>query len=162
MIATLLLAAAAMTLSSADFSPGGTIPVASMSTDCGGRNRTPSLRWSGAPAKAQSFALIVRDPDAPVAGGFYHWIVYDIPASANELSAATLKRARTGVATTGLAAYYGPCPPPGPAHHYVFTLYALDVARLDADTPLSAQQLQRRIQGHVLASATLAALETHR
>lgn len=162
MIASIVLAAATMTLESADFTAGGTIPRASMSTDCGGGNFTPELHWSGAPRKTQSFALIVRDPDAPVAGGFYHWVLYDIPAAIRQLNpSATPAGTKTGTASTGRAAYYGPCPPPGPAHHYVFTLYALDVSRVTADTPLTATQLEQRIGDHTLAKATMRAIASH-
>jgi len=153
------LALAAMQLESLDFHAGARIPLASMARDCGGDNKTPALRWSGAPAATKSFALVVRDPDAPIAGGFYHWIVYDIAASTHELSpGAALGAARLGVISTGMADYYGPCPPSGPAHHYVFKLYALDLERVPAASALSAQQLENAIGGHVLAEATLTAL----
>jgi Raf kinase inhibitor-like YbhB/YbcL family protein len=133
-----------------------------MSGDCGGGNFTPELHWSGVPRGAKSFALIVRDPDAPMAGGFFHWVLYDIPASARELNPnAVPAGTKTGTSSTGRAAYYGPCPPPGPPHHYVFTLYALDVARLTADTPLTASQLEQRIGNHALAEATLRGVASH-
>jgi hypothetical protein len=161
-IAGVVLAAAALTLLSNDFGEDGTIPRASMATDCGGANRTPELHWSGSPATTRSFALVINDPDAPVEGGFYHWVVYDIPASTTALKPnAPLPESQTGVATTGKPAYHGPCPPPGPAHHYVFTLYALDVARVSAGAPLTAAELQRRIAGHVVAKATLTGFASH-
>jgi Raf kinase inhibitor-like YbhB/YbcL family protein len=157
---SLVVAVSGMQLSSSDFPAGGSIPRANMATDCGGKNLTPELHWSAAPAGTKSFALIVRDPDAPIAGGFYHWVVYNIPASATSLKAgATLQD--LGANTTGNAAYYGPCPPPGPAHHYIFTLYALDVPQVRADAPPSAAQLEQRMAGHVLARATLSAVAAH-
>ncbi len=160
--AALFLALASMQLESSDFQPGGAIPVASMADGCGGSNRSPSLSWSGAPAQTKSFALIVHDPDAPMPGGFYHWVLYDIPATVHQLEHnVTPDGAVVGLVSTGNASYHGPCPPPGPAHHYVFELYALDIARLPADTPLQATDLQRRIAGHVLASATLVGMESH-
>lgn len=162
MIAGIVLATVTMTLQSADFTAGGTIPRASMSTDCGGGNFTPELHWSNPPAKTKSFALIVRDPDAPVSGGFDHWVVYDIPGSVKQLNPSALPAgAKTGMASTNKAAYYGPCPPPGPAHHYVFTLYALDVAGIAADAPLTAAQLEQRIGDHALAKATLRGIAAH-
>jgi len=161
-IAGVVLAVTALTLKSSDFAENGNLPRAVMSSDCGGANRTPELNWSGAPAGTRSFALVVNDPDAPLEGSFYHWIVYDIPASASALkSNAPLPESKTGVASTGKAAYYGPCPPPGPAHHYVFTLYALDVAHVSAGAPLTASELQQRIGGHVVAKATLTAFASH-
>jgi len=161
-IAGVLLASAILVLQSADFAENGTIPHASMATDCGGANRTPELHWSGAPAGTKSFALVLSDPDAPLAGGFFHWVVYNVPVSTTALQAgAALAADQTGVASTGKAGYYGPCPPPGPAHHYVFTLYALDVARISAGAPLAAAALERRIGGRVLAKATLTGFASH-
>ncbi|HEY1975613.1 MAG TPA: YbhB/YbcL family Raf kinase inhibitor-like protein [Candidatus Baltobacteraceae bacterium] len=162
MIAGIVLAAVTMTLQSGDFTPGGTIPRTDMSTDCGGGNFTPELQWSGVPPETKSFALIVRDPDARVPGGFDHWVLYDIAAKTRQLDPNALPAGtKTGMASTGKAAYYGPCPPPGPAHHYVFTLYALDVAGITADTPLTAAQLVQRIGNHALAEATLHGIASH-
>jgi Raf kinase inhibitor-like YbhB/YbcL family protein len=157
-------AAVAMQVASPDFRAGGTIPLAFMSTDCGGRNLTPALAWKNAPKNTKSFALIVRDPDAPVAGGFVHWVIYDMPAPAHALAAgASLPGVRLGLASTGKAAYYGPCPPPGPAHHYIFTLYALDVASVGSDVPpFTAARLEGVLRGHAIARATLEAIAARR
>jgi Raf kinase inhibitor-like YbhB/YbcL family protein len=156
--AGIALAAAtpAMQLQSSDFPAGGVIPLAAMAGGCGGANRSPALAWSDPPATAKSFALIVHDPDAPIPGGFYHWVVYNLPATTHKLViAAKLAVNQVGATSLGKPGYYGPCPPPGPAHHYTFTLYALDVERISADAPLTAPQLEGRIAGHVLARAVL-------
>lgn len=151
-----------MQVRSADFSEGATIPTAAMARDCGGENRSPQLAWTGAPQGTKSFALIVHDPDAPVPGGFYHWVVYNLNASTRELAAnAKLGRDQLGETSAGNAGYYGPCPPPGPKHHYIFTLYALDIAHVSSDAPLTAPQLQARIAGHTLARGALHGTETH-
>ena len=144
-----------MTLTSDDFAAGARIPAALMASECGGSNHTPRLRWTNVPASVRSFALIERDPDAPIPGGFYHWIVYDVPASARSLGATGA--GRTGESSTGRAAYFGPCPPPGRAHHYVFTLYALDVAHAGGSAPLTGQRLEAFVRGHTVAHATLVA-----
>lgn len=162
MIAWAIVAAVTMTLQSADFAAQATLPRAVMAADCGGKNRTPALEWSGVPAGTKSFAIVEHDPDAPLAGGFYHWVVYDIPGTARRLTANVLPAGtKTGTSSTGQAEYYGPCPPPGPAHRYVFTLYALDVENIGADTPLTALQLVQRIGNHALAKATLAGVASH-
>jgi Raf kinase inhibitor-like YbhB/YbcL family protein len=154
----LLAATASMQLHSSDFSPGGAIPRPLMAAECGGQNRSPELSWSAVPNAAKSFALTVHDPDAPISGGFYHWVVYNLPTSASKLPpGAKLGADQLGQTTAGTVGYYGPCPPPGPAHHYVFTLYALDLAHLSGANALTAAQLQARIAGHVLARATLQA-----
>ena len=127
-----------------------------MAADCGGENRSPQLQWSGAPKGTKSFALIVHDADAPIPGGFYHWVVYNLPAATNELSANVKLDSSTGETSTGKAGDHGPCPPPGPTHHYTFTVYALDVARISAAAPLLAPDLQARIAGHVLARGVFA------
>ncbi len=147
---------APMQLQSSDFPPAGVIPLSSMAVECGGRNRSPELAWKGTPKSTKSFALIVHDPDAPIKGGFYHWVLYNLPATTHNLVGdATLAANQVGETSLGKAAYHGPCPPPGPAHHYVFTLYALDLAHIPAAAPLRADQLEGRIAGHVVARAVL-------
>jgi Raf kinase inhibitor-like YbhB/YbcL family protein len=150
-----------MQLQSSDFSPGGTIPVRAMASDCGGENRSPALSWAASPKGAKSFALVLHDADAPIAGGFYHWVVYNLPGDTHALAAgAKLAADQLGETTAGKASYYGPCPPPGPVHHYTFTLYALDLAQIASESPLSAPQLERRMAGHILARAVLQGTET--
>ena len=158
----MLAAAGSLQLSSSDFSSGGTIPARAMSADCGGANRSPELSWRGAPNSAKSFALTVYDPDAPIAGGYYHWVVYNLPASRHELGAgAKLTPAQLGITTPGTQGYHGPCPPPGPAHHYIFTLYALDLDHI-AGGPYTAPKLEARLKGHILAQAALTATASSR
>ena len=149
-----LLAAVTMTLVSPDFKAGGVIPTVEMSAPCGGKNRVPSLTWAKVPPSTKSFALIEHDPDAPIPGGFYHWVVYDVPAGTRALGGASSVGV-AGLASAGRNAYYGPCPPAGPAHHYVFTLYALDVERLGGGAPLTGPQVEARLTGHVIGRATL-------
>jgi Raf kinase inhibitor-like YbhB/YbcL family protein len=158
----LAIADGTMQLRSSDFSDGGTIPTRAMALQCGGENRPPQLAWSGVPPGTKSLALIVHDADAPIAGGFYHWVVYNLPATRRELAAdAKLGAQQVGETSAGTAAYFGPCPPPGPIHHYTFTLYALDMAHLSADAPLTAAQLQARMEGHILARGLLHGTEAH-
>jgi len=104
-------------------------------------------------------ALIVRDPDAPM-GSWVHWVLYNLPASVTGLrtavpTAATLDNgAVQGVNGGGKSGYQGPCPPPGPAHHYHFRLYALG-NKLDLAAGATAHQVEQAVKGHVLASADL-------
>jgi Raf kinase inhibitor-like YbhB/YbcL family protein len=151
-----------MTIRSGDVPSGGVFPLPLMASDCGGQNRSPALNWNAIPSGTKSFALIMHDPDAPLQGGFYHWVVYNIPAGTHALSTdAKLSAAQLGSTSTGKPGYYGPCPPPGPAHHYTITLYALDLAHVTSDAPLSAQALEGRLHGHVLARAVLTATASH-
>lgn len=102
-----------------------------------GGNIPPTLTWTGGatgftPNPTRSYALTVVDYDAPVSGGFHHWIVYNIPGSATTLDAATLAQATQGKNDFGFIGYGGPCPPrTGQTHHYIFTLYALTDPSID-------------------------------
>jgi Raf kinase inhibitor-like YbhB/YbcL family protein len=109
---------------------------------CSGGNVSPALVWNNVPAGTRSLTLQVFDPDAPTGSGFWHWAVYNIPASATGLpqgagnNAAALPAPAFGGNTdfqdTGATGtngnYGGPCPPEGDKpHRYIFTLYALGV-----------------------------------
>lgn len=144
----ILAAIAAFHLMSATFQPNAPMPITTVANDCGGKNISPELHWTGAPRGTKSFALIIHDPDAPRPGGFYHWAVANIPASAVAL----------GAGTDLYPGYYGPCPPAGKVHHYHITLYALDAQHLETKTPPNAQALLASIKGHVLGQATLTGL----
>jgi Raf kinase inhibitor-like YbhB/YbcL family protein len=135
--------AAGFTLTSTDFKNGGTIEQKNAGNimGCTGEGKSPALEWKNPPAGTKSFALLVHDPDAPTGGaGFWHWIVYDIPADATSLPAGAgdstgsgmPKGAVQGNTDMGKPGYVGPCPPPGsPKHHYNFMLYPLKVDKLD-------------------------------
>lgn len=117
---------------------------------CDGRNVAPALRWTGAPPGTTSFALTMTDHDAPIAGGFHHWVVYNIPANVEMLNGSS--RFTQGTNSFGFPGYGGPCPPAdGQIHHYVFTLYALTAtARLTEG--LTYDELIRRISREVIAA----------
>ncbi|MBU6474767.1 MAG: YbhB/YbcL family Raf kinase inhibitor-like protein [Alphaproteobacteria bacterium] len=144
-----------MTISSPAFADGGTIP---RKYTCDGANVSPALQWKNVPEKAKSLALAVEDPDAP-AGGWTHWVIYNIPAGSHGLSSQMPPTAHAangtaqGANSFGKTGYGGPCPPSGAApHHYYFRLYALD-----AELPPvpDAAALKAALKGHVLAAAAL-------
>jgi Raf kinase inhibitor-like YbhB/YbcL family protein len=130
-------------LTSTDFTPGGTLndEQAFDGMGCTGKNVSPAMRWSGAPAGTKSFALLLHDPDAPTGGaGWWHWIAYDIPANVTELRKGAGKAdgsampagAKSVANDYGTPGYGEPCPPVGDKpHRYVFTLYALKVDKLE-------------------------------
>jgi Raf kinase inhibitor-like YbhB/YbcL family protein len=142
-----------LSIMSPEFAAGGPIPAA---FTCSGVGKSPVLRWNGVPERTRSLALIVRDPDAPM-GSFVHWVIYNVPASAAGLPqgvppAPTLDDgAIQGVNGAGKIGYFGPCPPPGPAHHYHFRLYALD-QELKLAAGADAATVERMIEGHVLGA----------
>jgi hypothetical protein len=115
---------------------------------CDGANRSPQLTWTGAPANAKSFALIVDDPDAPN-GTFTHWVLFDIPATLKQLDEGLSTIGLGGANSFGQSNYQGPCPPVGhSAHHYYFTLYALDVASLNLKAGAVRHQVEAAIESH--------------
>lgn len=132
------------------FPPGGAIP---RRYTCDGRDISPPLRWEGAPPQTRSFALIMDDPDAP-GGVFTHWVLFDIPASRNELPEGVPARTvgRSGITDFGRAGYGGPCPPRG-VHRYVFTVYALDLSTLRVKEGALRIVVERAMRSHVLAQA---------
>ena len=144
-----------LTLTSDAFTNDVTIPT---KYSCSGDATSPALAWSGAPAGTKAFALIVHDPDAPLAGGFTHWILLDIPGTTASIPAAVPTGATIAGGGAQLIAYRGMCPPVGAsAHHYHFRLYALDAA-LGAAAGKSKDSIEAAMQGHILAQTDLVGL----
>src|SRR5262245_17936750 len=81
-------AAAAFKLESPTIKPGATLTDAQVANTfgCTGKNLSPALQWSGAPAGTKSFAVTVYDPDAPTGSGWWHWIVFNLPPSTTSLA----------------------------------------------------------------------------
>jgi len=154
------------TLSSPDITDGSTIQAAQVFTGCNGQNTSPELRWSNPPSGTQSFAVTMYDPDAPTGSGFWHWAVFNIPASATSLPK-NAGAVGNGVAPAGVVqgytdfganGYGGPCPPPGdPAHHYTITVYALKVADLGLDQTAPGALVSFAARQNSLGSASLKA-----
>jgi Raf kinase inhibitor-like YbhB/YbcL family protein len=149
------------TLASSAFQNDGTIPRA---YTCDGANGSPPLEWRSPPARTAAFALIVEDPDAP-GGPFIHWVLYDLPGGTTSLPGSVpkdgtlsqLSGARQGRTSFGAVGYGGPCPPPGPAHHYHLRLHALD-AKLGLDAGATRDQVAAAMRGHELGQAELVGL----
>jgi Raf kinase inhibitor-like YbhB/YbcL family protein len=165
-VASAQVAAMSFSVKSPAFQNQGVIPQAYSYSGfgCTGRNVSPPIEWTPGPAGTKSYALTVFDPDARQGVGWWHWVVFDIPPTVTELagnagagSGAYLpKGAVQGRNDFQAVGWGGPCPPPGPAHHYVFTVYALDVAHVYGTSELtSGLSLVAAIKGHVLAQARL-------
>jgi Raf kinase inhibitor-like YbhB/YbcL family protein len=156
-LGSLLVVSAAgqpFTLRSPDFRNGAPIPAihAYHGNGCTGRNVAPTLVWASVPLQTRSFALTVVDPDA---GGWVHWVVYNVPATWRTLGAHSPQRFDQGMTSFRTRGYGGPCPPAnGQVHHYVFTIYALNVAHLAGHT-LTRDAVMRAMRGHILGTATL-------
>jgi Raf kinase inhibitor-like YbhB/YbcL family protein len=133
---------------------------------CSGKNISPSLKWINAPRNTKSFAVTVYDPDAPTGSGWWHWVIFNIPAGVNELKADAgrieKKLAPAGsiqsITDFGKPGFGGACPPQGDkAHRYIFTVYALSVAKLDLDEKTSPAMVGFFLNGSVIAKASLIA-----
>lgn len=162
-------APAALTVTSTAFQAGDALP---KDYTADGKNVSPPLAWSGAPATTKEFALILDDPDANFGGRgpFVHWVIYKIPGAAKGLPEGVPMGASisaTGItgAINGLSGfnafqrpgqpptepgYRGPAPPPGAPHHYRFTVYALN-APLDVKEGLDKAALLKAMEGRIVA-----------
>lgn len=148
-----------LTLVSPAFADQGNIPAR---YTCEGDDASPPLSWSGAPETTRSFVLIVDDPDAPDPAAprmtWVHWVLYNIPASADTLPDAVAPAALPsgtgqGLNDWGRTGYGGPCPPIG-RHRYFHKLYALDTILSGLDAP-GKDDVVRAMTGHVVAQAKL-------
>jgi Raf kinase inhibitor-like YbhB/YbcL family protein len=147
----------ALVLKSPAFADKGEIPSQHTSD---GKDTSPPLEWSGAPAKTKSFALIVDDPDAPDPKApkmtWVHWVLYDMPADTKSLPEAVKALpagTREGVNDWKRTGWGGPSPPIG-RHRYYFKLYALDVELGDLKKPNKAA-IEKAMEKHVLEKAEL-------
>jgi Raf kinase inhibitor-like YbhB/YbcL family protein len=151
--------AMALVLTSPTFANNGEIP---KQYTCEGTDVSPPLQWSGAPAEAKSFVLIIDDPDAPDPRApkmtWVHWVVYNIPADVQQLPEDAGKHGlptggQLGVNDFKRTAYGGPCPPIG-RHRYFHKLYALDQVLPKLSRPTKAELLAA-MDRHVIAEAQL-------
>ena len=138
------------------FKDGERIPVR---FTCDGIDISPHLAWFNVPLGTVELALEMHDPDAPVSGGWTHWIVFNISPDVTSVEIDSVpegsKQARNSF---GRAPYGGPCPPSG-THRYIFTLYALDT---NLDSVNNLRDLHDKIDGHVLGEAKLTGLYSRR
>ncbi|GMA39543.1 YbhB/YbcL family Raf kinase inhibitor-like protein [Mobilicoccus caccae] len=156
----LLPQVASFTLESPEFSDGGALPEAQT---FGGENRSPELRWSGAPEGTQSYAVSCFDPDAPTPSGFWHWFVVGLPADVTELAAGAgsvgggLPHGTIQLRNDyGTKDFGGAAPPEGDVpHRYMFAVHALDVADLSLDPDDSPTKASFVMLEHTLGRAVL-------
>ena len=160
--------AAGFALSSPTIKPGSMLTEAQVfkGFGCEGKNVSPALKWSGAPSGTKSYAVTVYDPDAPTGSGWWHWVVYNIPASATELpegaGGADGKGLPAGTAQGrtdfGAPGFGGACPPPGDKpHRYIFTVYALKTDKIDVPADATAALVGFMINANKLGKASFEA-----
>jgi Raf kinase inhibitor-like YbhB/YbcL family protein len=120
-------------------------------------NTSPPLSWHGAPAGTKTFAVILQDPDAPMATPFVHWVMWNVPGADRGLPEGKAPDgALEGKMGAGRMGYFGPHPPAGAPHHYHYQVFALDQP-LDLAAGSDEKALETVMAGHVLASGELVA-----
>ncbi len=149
-----------MELTSTSIPAGTNIDLRYAEQGAGGENVRPALAWSDAPEGTRSFAITCYDPDAPTGSGWWHWVAVDIPADVTSLEegAELPSSVREWVNDYGYVGYGGPCPPPGPAHHYVFTVYAMPTEKLDVPDDARSAPLRFTILAQALDEASFTGL----
>jgi len=146
---------------------GGSIPA--RYTQAGGE-QSPPLEWTDVPDGIVSYVLLVHDVDAAAGGGtddVLHWLLWNIPGAQTQLAGAIpegpeLQTGARQISATG-PFYRGPgAPASGPAHHYVFELFALDttldVPAVGASPAQTRAAVTAAMAGHVRGKAVLVGL----
>lgn len=149
-------------LSSNSVRDGGTLEAKffANSFGCDGQNMMPDFSFKNIPAGTKSFALTYFDKDAPIDGGFVHFVIYDIPAGTVHLNGGVNggvlpATSIVGVNDTGSTGFIGSCPQIGEIHHYQWRLTALDIDKLPIDANATPAITSLNILGHKLETTTL-------
>jgi Raf kinase inhibitor-like YbhB/YbcL family protein len=159
-------AASGFTVTSTDIAQGKPMTLKQVFNGfgCSGQNVSPELSWQNAPAGTQSFAIMAYDPDAPTGSGWWHWVVYNIPASTTSVPSgagnaeknlpAGTAQGRTDFGTKG---YGGPCPPPGKPHRYYFRVHALKVPKIDVPADATAALIGFNVNANTIEKSEIMA-----
>ncbi|MBL8318478.1 MAG: YbhB/YbcL family Raf kinase inhibitor-like protein [Burkholderiaceae bacterium] len=161
-------AAGGFTLASPSIKPGSMLTEAQVFNGfgCTGKNVSPALEWKNPPKGTKSFAVTVYDPDAPTGSGWWHWVVYNIPAASTMLAegagAADGKGLPNGAVQGrtdfGAPGFGGACPPKGDKpHRYIFTVYALKTEKIEAPADGTAALIGFMINANKLGQASFSA-----
>jgi Raf kinase inhibitor-like YbhB/YbcL family protein len=158
--------AGGLTLTSSDLGGQLTATQVFNGFGCSGKNISPALEWTGTPSGTRSFAVTMYDPDAPTGSGWWHWVIFNIPAASTGLKTDAGDPAKglapkgsiQSVTDFGPPGFGGACPPEGSKPHtYIFTVHALDTEKLDLDENTSPALVGFMLNQHVLAKASLVA-----
>jgi Raf kinase inhibitor-like YbhB/YbcL family protein len=120
--------------------------------NCVGENVSPAFSWANPPEGTKSYALMMFDPEGRPPGGVSHWVAYGIPVSVTGFAEGEVSKPGDkyigGTSTMKLSNYFGPCTPPGPLHHYTFTLIATDLEPAALAPGLTREELIKALDGH--------------
>jgi Raf kinase inhibitor-like YbhB/YbcL family protein len=145
------------TLSSPGFKDGERLAVKNAGNNktnpnCVGENVSPALSWSNPPEGTKSYALLMFDPEGRPPGGVSHWVAYGIPAAVTGFAEGEVSKPSDkyvgGQSTMKLSNYFGPCTPPGPPHHYTFTLIATDLEPAALKEGMTREEVIKALDGH--------------
>ena len=127
---------------------------------CDGGNSSPDLSWDGAPLNTKSFALICHDPDAPHEFGWYHWLVININKNITSIKPnQKIKGSTETITDFKTTGFGGACPPKGHGpHRYIFTVYALDVEKLDVKQDTKPKEVEDLVKSHTIAKSSNTAI----
>jgi len=156
-------AATGMKVTSTAFADGGAIPAEHANVgECGGKNVSLPVAWTGLSPKAKSVAVLLSDPDGAAGLGVSHWVAYNIPSERGQLRAGEAQTGATftiGMNVSGAAAYRGMCPPAGDyPHHYTLTVVASDLAPGALPPGLTRDALFAALKGHALGGQSVVGL----
>ena len=164
LLITGISAAQTFTLKSKDIGGQATAQQIFNGMGCTGKNISPELSWVNAPKGTKSFAITMYDKDAPTGSGWWHWVVFDIPANTNNIpqGAGDVKKnlmpkgTIQSVTDFRINGYGGPCPPKGGGiHTYTITVYALKVAKLGLDKTANPAMVGFYLNQNVIEKASL-------
>ena len=149
-----------------DYLPKDFILSADFGFGCAGSNKSPHLKWSGAPVETKSFAVTCYDPDAPTGLGFLALAGGEHPSNVSELdlgAGSAGGKLPAGALQTrtdfGAPGYGGPCPPEGDhPHRYLFTVFAVKADKLDVKADTSAAVVGFNLHFNTLAKAEIMGL----
>lgn len=128
---------------------------------CTGKSVSPRLEWSNAPKGTKSYAITFFDKSAPTESGFWHYLAYDIPAGTTKVDIGDLTAgklpagAKEGNTDLGKPGYFGPCPPVGRKHTYVYTVHALKTEKLDVPENATAALISFYLWNNSLGKAEM-------
>jgi hypothetical protein len=120
--------------------------------NCVGDNVSPALNWANPPEGTKSYALLMFDPEGRPPGGVSHWVAYGIPVAVTGFAEGEVSKPSEkfvgGQSLMKLPHYFGPCTPPGPPHHYIFTLIATDLEPSALKEGMTRDEVIKALDGH--------------